>query len=324
VQATEECRNVCHVVRLKRNKEVLESLLDSKHLLQYRFKCDEVLFAYERMQSDALEWSEVGQVRASAELKTCVLCIFIAGVCVSANAEGGLRRHLRRAGQPRSASLLDTHALNARWVILIKTYNNTQVLRELLPDVSGEGQRMALANLKEKCPDQHGPVEHALLKRLVFSDQWCVKEEPRREDASTPMAPSVSELEELQMCGPHSSRRCLPAHVSPPPLRLPLPLPDYRGSRHGGGCAICGWLYVQKLVGGARRGTWAVPHGAVRSGDVSQGGGGGGPTAVNAVGGAPPRQPPPGRYAPHSSPKLCSNRLDSDSVRRRQRQPGCY
>lgn len=36
VQATEECRNVCHVVRLKRNKEVLESLLDSKHLLQVR------------------------------------------------------------------------------------------------------------------------------------------------------------------------------------------------------------------------------------------------------------------------------------------------
>jgi hypothetical protein len=61
-QATEECRNVCHVVRLKRNKEVLDCLLHSKHLLQYRFQCDEVLFAYERLQSDALEWSEMAQV----------------------------------------------------------------------------------------------------------------------------------------------------------------------------------------------------------------------------------------------------------------------
>ena len=63
---------MCHVVRLKRNKEVLESLLDSKHLLQYRFNCDEVLFAYERMESDALEWSEVGQVRAERQQTTCI------------------------------------------------------------------------------------------------------------------------------------------------------------------------------------------------------------------------------------------------------------
>jgi hypothetical protein len=140
---------------------------------------------------------------------------------------------------------------------------------------------MALANLKEKCPDQHGPVEHALLKRLVFSEQWCVKEETRREDASTPMAPSISDLEDLQMCGgPPSSLNmlccfCSPRMSPPPEVRRKactcthpsrsrrwershrsnrshaacFPLPEYHTARDGDGCAI----YVGMCAEACRR-----------------------------------------------------------------------